>query len=93
MAQIHIEVAYAEPQRQKIIALVANEGITVKEAVARSGIVRFFPHLDLSTAEYGIFSQAKATDEVVKDGERVEIYRPLLADPKEIRRQRARKKT
>ncbi len=91
MAQIHIEVAYAEPQRQKIIALVVNEGITIKEAVARSGIVRFFPHLELSTAEFGIFSHKKTSDYVLRDGDRIEIYRPLIADPKEMRRQRARK--
>lgn len=89
---ISIEVAYGEPNKQKIIVLSAHEGITAKQAVERSGIVRFFPHLDLSKLEYGIFSNACTPETVLRAGDRVEIYRPLLCDPKEMRRQRARKK-
>ncbi|MBV7435191.1 RnfH family protein [Cardiobacteriaceae bacterium TAE3-ERU3] len=91
MATLHVEVAYAEPTRQKIIQFVINEGTTAAQAAARSGIVRFFPGLDLKDAEYGIFSQPCAADHVLRDGDRVEIYRPLIADPKEMRRQRARR--
>lgn len=89
---LQIEVAYAEPERQKIIRLLAHEGITAAQAAARSGIERFFPDLDLKHAEYGIFSQSCDADTALRDGDRVEIYRPLIADPKEMRRQRARKK-
>ncbi|WP_072282078.1 RnfH family protein [Rappaport israeli] len=88
---IHIEVAYALPERQKIIALQVYEGITIQEAVARSGIVRFFPELKLDEASFGIFSQEQSKDYVLRDGDRIEIYRPLIADAKEMRRQRARK--
>ncbi|UJF25060.1 RnfH family protein [Suttonella sp. R2A3] len=86
---LQVEVAYAEPKRQKIIRIIANEGITAEQAASRSGIVRFFPGLDLTDAEYGIFSQPCEPDTVLRDGDRVEIYRPLIADPKEMRRQRA----
>ncbi|SUO98518.1 RnfH family protein [Suttonella indologenes] len=89
---INIEVAYGEAAKQKIIALQVYEGITAHQAVERSGIVRFFPHLDLSNIEVGIFSNACALDTPLRAGDRVEIYRPLLCDPKEMRRQRARKK-
>ncbi|MDO4643159.1 MAG: RnfH family protein [Cardiobacteriaceae bacterium] len=91
MATIHIEVAYAEPEKQKIIPLIMNEGATLKQAVERSGIVRFFPDLDIKKAEFGIFSLPHAPDYILQDGDRVEIYRPLLCDPKEMRRQRAKK--
>ncbi len=91
MAEIHVEVAYAEPDRQKIIPLLAQEGITAAQAVARSGIVRFFPQLDTTRMDFGIFSQPCPPDQVLREGDRVEIYRPLLCDPKAMRRQRARR--
>ena len=91
MATIRVEVAYAEPMRQKIIPLTMNEGATLQQAVERSGMVRFFPHLDVSKADFGVFSLPRPRDYVLRDGDRVEIYRPLIADPKEMRRQRARK--
>ena len=92
MATIRVEVAYAEPVRQKIITLTMNEGATLKQAVERSGMVRFFPHLDLQAASFGVFSLPRPPDYVLRDGDRVEIYRPLIADPKEMRRQRARQR-
>ena len=92
MATIRVEVAYAEPERQKIITLTMNEGATLKQAVERSGMVRFFPHLDLQAASFGVFSLPRPADYVLRDGDRVEIYRPLIADPKEMRRQRARQR-
>ncbi len=92
MAQIQIEVAYAEPAKQKIISLIANEGITAWQAVERSGMVRFFPHLDFTVLSFGIFGRSCAADTILRDGDRVEIYRPLKCDPKEMRRKRARKK-
>lgn len=91
MALIEIEVAYAKPDKQKIIVLQANEGITAIQAVERSGMVRFFPEISLETIELGIFSQACSQDTQLKNGDRVEIYRQLVCDPKEMRRQRARR--
>lgn len=88
---IQVEVAYALPNKQKIIALQANEGITAKQALERSGMVRFFPEIDVATAEYGIFSLACSADTILRDGDRVEIYRPLLCDPKEMRRKRVKR--
>lgn len=90
---ITVEVAYATATKQRIIVVQANEGLTVKRAVERSGIVRFFPEIDLTTATFGIFSQGCSPDTVLRDGDRVEIYRPLLCDPKEMRRQRAKRKS
>ncbi len=68
-------------------------GTSMREAAERSGIAGFFPELDLATAPMGIFGKAVARPEerLLEDGERVEIYRPLIADPKEARKQRAAK--
>lgn len=91
MDTIRIEVAYAEADSQKIIVLAARPGITARQAVERSGMVRFYPHIDMNALHLGIFSNPCAADTLLKDGDRVEIYRPLLCDPKEMRRQRARR--
>lgn len=91
MTEIHVEVAYAEAERQKIITLIVREGTTVREAVERSAMIRFFPQLDTTTADFGIFSQPCPPDQVLREGDRVEIYRPLLCDPKVMRRQRAKR--
>lgn len=88
---ISVEVAYATAAKQRIIVLQANAGITAKQAAERSGIVRFFPEIDLDTASFGIFSNPCEPDTLLRDGDRVEIYRPLLCDPKEMRRQRAKR--
>lgn len=92
MDTIRVEVAYGDAERQKIIALVAHPGMTARQAVERSGMVRFFPEIDIQALDLGIFSNSCPPDTVLRDGDRVEIYRPLLCDPKEMRRQRARKK-
>lgn len=90
---INVEVAYALPHKQKILALQVEEGTTLLDAVKQSGIEREFPDLDLAEAKYGIFGKATRTPEtdVLKDGDRVEIYRPLLIDPKQARANRAAK--
>jgi len=89
--QIRVEVAHALPERQKIIALEVEEGCTVYEAAERSGIQQQFPGLDLATSRMGVFGKvvAKPRETVLAEGDRVEIYRPLLIDPKQVRRQRA----
>jgi putative ubiquitin-RnfH superfamily antitoxin RatB of RatAB toxin-antitoxin module len=95
---ITVEVAYALPHRQKIVELLVEPGTTALQAVERSGIQRLFPEIDLATAKMGIFGQALGTkglglphEHVLHPGDRVEIYRPLVSDPKEARRKRAEK--
>ncbi len=88
--RIRVEVAYALPERQMIIPLEVEEGTTVKQAILRSGILDKFPGLELTpSTKVGIFSKITSMDTVLRDGDRVEIYRPLIADPKEVRKRRA----
>ena len=93
---ISVEVAYALPERQCIKSLQVEAGCTALAAVIACGIVQDFPELDAATADMGIFSKnldglalPLPADYQLKAGDRVEIYRPLIADPKEVRRQRA----
>jgi putative ubiquitin-RnfH superfamily antitoxin RatB of RatAB toxin-antitoxin module len=87
---IRVEVAYALPEEQKIIALDVASGTTAFDAVQQSGIARQFKALDVENSGMGIFGKAvKSRDYVLKAGDRVEIYRPLTADPKEVRKKRA----
>lgn len=90
---IEIEVVYAAVDRQILRTLSVPEGATVREAVLKSGIGDEFPELDLSDCPLGIFGKVVADPQVrlVQTGDRIEIYRPLLADPKEVRRLRAAK--
>lgn len=97
-ATIVVEVAYALPERQKIIALNVAPGTTALEAVRRSGIAVHFPDIDVDSADMGIFSKAldgKAlpvpAEYVLEEHDRVEIYRPLQIDPKAARLARAEK--
>lgn len=86
-----IEVAYALPDKQLIIPLEGSEGITLREAIERSGISGHYPEIDLEKAKVGIFGKLAKLDTRLKPDDRVEIYRPLIADPKEMRRKRAEK--
>ena len=88
-----VEVAYALPHKQKIVTLNVPEGTSVLDAVRMSGLDQLFPELDIDSAPLGIFGKAvpKPAERVLQSGERVEIYRPLIADPKEVRKQRAAK--
>lgn len=88
---IPVEVAFATPARQVVVALRVNRSATVGEAINQSGILREFPQLDLSTHAVGIFGEQVRLDATLAPGDRVEIYRPLLADPKQVRRQRVRR--
>ena len=90
---IHIEVAYALPQEQVIIPLEVEETppITVEDAIRRSGILERYPEIDLEVNKVGIFSKLAGLDQTLQPGDRVEIYRKLIADPKQARRQRAEK--
>ncbi|MFC0711309.1 RnfH family protein [Azorhizophilus paspali] len=88
---IAVEVVYALADRQKLVSLSVPCGTTVREAALRSGLDRDFPGLDLANSPLGVFGKVVSGAEecVLEDGERVEIYRPLIADPKEIRKLRA----
>lgn len=95
---IAVEVVYALPEQQKLIELLVQPGTTAFQAVEQSGITRFFPNLDIEEAPLGIFGQTLGTkglpparQYILRQGDRVEIYRPLKADPKEARRRRAAK--
>jgi uncharacterized protein len=86
---ITVEVAYARPGAQLILELTVPEGTTVDEALRASGIAERFPEIDLDSAKVGIFGKLTKRDTVLRPKDRVEIYRPLIADPKEVRKQRA----
>jgi putative ubiquitin-RnfH superfamily antitoxin RatB of RatAB toxin-antitoxin module len=89
--KISVEVAYATPQRQKIVTVVVDAGSTIEKVIDNSGIDELFPEIDLSKQKVGIFSQQKNLTDIVKEGDRIEIYRTLIIDPKEARKKRAKK--
>jgi putative ubiquitin-RnfH superfamily antitoxin RatB of RatAB toxin-antitoxin module len=92
---IKVEVAYATPEKQLIVEVEVNEGCTLKEAALLSGLDREFAGLDIANSPMGLFGRkvAKPDLEQVKAGDRVEIYRPLIIDPKQARLNRAAKKS
>ena len=87
-----VEVVYAMRGEQVLLSLKVSPGTTVCEAIAQSGIARRFPQIDPAHSKVGVFGRLVKPDRVLQAGDRVEIYRPLIADPKEARRQRARQK-
>lgn len=90
--KVFIEVAYALPEEQVLLALDVEQGTTVEQAIQLSGILKSFTDINLANNKVGIFGKAVKLDEVLRDKDRIEIYRPLIADPKESRRKRAEKK-
>ncbi len=86
---MHIEVVYALADRQDVIPLALPAGTTLKQAVEASGLPAKYPDIDLVKGRFGIYSKLAKPDAVLRDRDRVEIYRPLIADPKEVRKQRA----
>ena len=86
---IKVEVAYALPHKQAIVPVNVAVGTTVLEAVHQSRITDIFDNIDLDNAKFGIFSKLVAPGQTLEEGDRVEIYRPLIADPKEVRKERA----
>ncbi len=86
---INVEVAYAIPDKQLIRTVNVDAGTTIGAAIVQSGIMMDFPDLELEDAKVGIFGKLSTMTTVLSDGDRVEIYRPLIADPKEVRRKRA----
>jgi len=91
MVSSFIEVAYAQPDSQVIIEVSSAPGLTVRQAIERSGILQRYPAIDLAVNKVGVFGKLASLDAKLAAGDRVEIYRPLVADPKEARRQRAAK--
>ena len=87
-----VEVAYALPERQWLIRLESDQPLTVRQAIEQSNILVEFTEIDLEQNRVGIFSQLAGLDDVLRQGDRVEIYRSLIADPKAMRRQRAAEK-
>ena len=89
---MRVEVAYARPDVQVIFSIELAEGSAAEYAIRQSGVLERFPEIDLEQNKIGIFSKACKLDQILRAGDRVEIYRPLIADPKESRRSRAAKK-
>lgn len=88
-AMITVEVAYARPTEQALEQLQVPEGTTIEAAIRRSGVLQRFPEIDLTHNKVGIFGKASKLSATLEPGDRIEIYRPLIADPKEARRKRA----
>nr|WP_246585548.1 RnfH family protein [Yersinia kristensenii] len=89
VSDIRVEVVYALPERQYLRVVSLDEGSTVEEAIRASGLLELRPDIDLTKNKVGIYSRPVKLGDKLNDGDRVEIYRPLIADPKELRRQRA----
>lgn len=85
-----VEVAYATPARQEVITVSVRPGATIEQVIRESEILLRFPDIDLSRHRVGIFGEMARLQDPVHDRDRVEIYRPLMTDPKEARRKRAR---
>ncbi len=87
--KINIEVVYALPDDQTLLKKAVPSGSTVMDAIQASGLLAKYPAFDLAAHKLGIFGKLTKADTLLRDGDRIEIYRPLIADPKEVRRRRA----
>lgn len=88
---LSIEVVYGMPNKQVLLTTCVPEGTTIERAIELSGITSHFPEIKPAEAKVGIFSRVEKLSSILKSGDRVEIYRPLIADPKEMRKLRAAK--
>ena len=86
-----VEVVYGVPQKQKILTLLVDAGTTVEQAIIASGIIALFPEIDLKVNKVGVWNRAVKLSIEVEDLDRIEVYRPLIADPKDVRKRRAEK--
>ena len=86
---LSIEIAYALPQKQELVHLKLPAGSTVQQAIEASGLKQKHPEIDLAKNKVGVFGKLSKLDAQLRDRDRVEIYRPLIADPKEVRKKRA----
>ncbi|CAM3730813.1 RnfH family protein [Rheinheimera salexigens] len=87
--QLMVEVAYALPTQQSLLTLSVAADATVEQIIHSSGILQQYPEIDLSQLKVGVWSRTVKLTDTVKEGDRIEIYRPLIADPKDLRRRRA----
>jgi len=90
-AKIQVEVVYGLAHKQKLLSLPVNAGQTVEQVIIESGILSLFTEIDLTENKVGIWNKAVKLSQLVEDLDRIEIYRPLIADPKEVRKRRAEK--
>jgi len=90
-SKIIIEVVYGLPHKQKLLSLPVEQGTTAEQAIIESGILGLFNEIDLAVNKIGIWNRAVKLSTVLDDADRIEIYRPLIADPKEVRKRRAEK--
>ena len=86
---IDIEVCYALPEKQELVHVKLPLGATLLQALEASGLLQKYPEIDLKKNKFGVFAKLSKPDSILRDRDRVEIYRPLIADPKEVRKQRA----
>lgn len=89
MSDVSVEVVYALPERQYLKTVRLEEGSSVEQAIRASGLLEMRREIDLKVNKVGIYSRPVKLSDVIAEGDRVEIYRPLIADPKELRRIRA----
>jgi putative ubiquitin-RnfH superfamily antitoxin RatB of RatAB toxin-antitoxin module len=89
MPDLKIQICYAEPDFQLLRDLTVAEGTTIQQAIMQSGILREVAAIDLTACKLGVYGKLKPPDTVLREHDRIEIYRPLIADPKETRRLRA----
>ena len=89
---IHVQVCYATPRQEYLRCLAVASGTTVEQALRQSGLLSDIPGIDLATQPVGIYGKKKPLDTVLREHDRIELYRPLIADPKDSRRRRADKK-
>lgn len=92
MAEIFVQICYAKPGAQFLRGLSLPQGTTLQQAIQQSGVLQLAPEIDLSVSRVGIHGKLKTLDTVLREHDRVEIYRPLVADPKDARRKRIVKK-
>lgn len=86
---LNVEVCYALSGKQELVNVKLPVGATVQQALEASGLLAKYPEIDLKKNKFGIFAKLSKLDTALRDRDRVEIYRPLIADPKEVRKQRA----
>jgi len=90
--QLHVQVCYATAVHETLRDLRVEQGTTIEQAIAQSGLLDQVPGIDLATQPVGLFGKKRPPDTVLREHDRIEVYRPLVADPKESRRKRADKK-
>jgi len=88
-SRFQVEVAYARPEGQFIIPVEVEAGMTLRHAIERSGLLEKCPEIDIASAKVGVFGKLSKLDKELRPRDRVEVYRPLIADPKEVRKQRS----